>query len=285
MAKEIKRKVVKASDAKAEKEKKARRSKADEAERKVKRSAAEEPEEELEAEEEETEERESRREKRLKDAGSGKSAVGWRIGAIIFWLLAIAAEAAVIMLLNGYLYLPFDQMTCLIGGIIIDLIFVVIGSQFWKKANHINPPSKNNKLWFFLCSQMGLIAAVIAFCPLIVILLRNKDLDKKTKRIVTVIAAIALVLAGALSIDYDPVSQEEVAAAEAGYTGVCYWTMYGRSYHFDMDCHTLARSSTLYEGTITEAYEASRTDPCDYCAEGFDEELEEAIDEMVALGE
>ena len=120
------------------------------------------------------------------------------------------------ILLNGYLYIPYDLKTLLIIAIALDLIFVIIGSQFWKKANHINPPSEKNKVWFFLCSQMGLIVAVIAFCPLIVLLLKNKDkLDKKTKVIVTVIAAVALLVAGACSIDYDPVSQESLAEAKS----------------------------------------------------------------------
>ena len=42
---------------------------------------------------------------------------------------------------------------------------------------------------------MGLIASVICFLPIVILLLANKDLDGKTKKIVTVVAAIALVLA------------------------------------------------------------------------------------------
>ncbi len=197
-----------------------------------------------------------------------------RVLAIVFWLLAIAAEAAAIMLLNGYLYLPYDLKTMLIIAIVVDLIFVIVGSQFWKAANRINPPSEKNKVWFFICSQMGLIMAVIAFCPLIVLLLKDKDkLDKKTKVIVSVIAAVALLIAGACSIDYNPVSQESLAEAkneveELTDDGMVYWTRYGRSYHLDVNCHTLARSSTIYEGTIEEAFAARRNDPCDFCADG-----------------
>ena len=165
MAKEIKREVVKASETKAEAEKAPKKKKVD------------------------TE----TGEKEVVQAKPTGNAVLKRVFAVVFWLLAIAAEVAAIMLLNGYLYIPYDLKTLLIIAIALDLIFVIIGSQFWKKANHINPPSEKNKVWFFLCSQMGLIVAVIAFCPLIVLLLKNKDkLDKKTKVIVTVIAAVAL---------------------------------------------------------------------------------------------
>lgn len=253
MAKEIKREVVKASETKAEAEKAPKKKKVD------------------------TE----TGEKEVVQAKPTGSAVLKRVFAVVFWLLAIAAEVAAIMLLNGYLYIPYDLKTLLIIAIALDLIFVIIGSQFWKKANHINPPSEKNKVWFFLCSQMGLIVAVIAFCPLIVLLLKNKDkLDKKTKVIVTVIAAVALLVAGACSIDYDPVSQESLAEAKSEVSemtddGTVYWTRYGRSYHCDINCHTLARSSTLYEGTIEEAFAARRNDPCDYCAGGREAKLAE----------
>lgn len=253
MAKEIKREVVKASETKTEAEKAPKKKKIDT----------------------ETGEKEV-----VQAKPTGNAALK-RVFAVVFWLLAIAAEVAAIMLLNGYLYIPYDLKTLLIIAIALDLIFVIIGSQFWKKANHINPPSEKNKVWFFLCSQMGLIVAVIAFCPLIVLLLKNKDkLDKKTKVIVTVIAAVALLVAGACSIDYDPVSQESLAEAKSEVSeltddGTVYWTRYGRSYHCDINCHTLARSSTLYEGTIEEAFAARRNDPCDYCAGGREAKLAE----------
>ena len=241
----------------------------------------------------------------VKDGGTKserkKRATGKRLLAIFFWLLAIAAEVVVILRLNGYLYcLPqIDIKTFIIGGLVIDMLFVIIGSLFWKKANRINPPSEKNKLWFFLCSQMGLIVAIIAFVPLIVILLKDKSLDKKTKKIVSVIAAIALLIAGAASVDYNPASAEDLAeakgeAAELGYGEEVYWTQYGRSYHLDQECHTLARSKVLYEGNMDEAFEAKRNDPCDYCADGAAVKasaeaegglLEEVVEEVAEVAE
>jgi hypothetical protein len=207
----------------------------------------------------------------------GKSrASGLRIGAVILWLLAIACEILAILFLNGTFFVPEQgieilgftllPMTVLIAAIVADLILVIIGSQLWKKANHINPISKKNKIKFFLWNQMGLIVAVIAFMPLIIFLLKDKKLDAKTRKIVTVVAAIALVIASLASIDWSPVSAEELAEAQATYgDDNVYWTTFGKSYHIDENCHTLNRSRTIYYGTIEEAFEANRHDPCDFC--------------------
>lgn len=104
---------------------------------------------------------------------------------------------------------------------------------------------------FFLWNNMGLIASVICFLPIVILLLANKDLDGKTKKIVTVVAAIALVLASLFSIDFNPVSAEELAdAQQAVGTGSVYWTRFGKSYHLDPNCHTLMRSSKVYRGPL-----------------------------------
>ncbi len=213
--------------------------------------------------------REEDRSKATPGKTSKARARGFRIFAAILWFFAIAAEVLVIMLLNGYFYAGEQMTTFLIGGIVLDLILVVIGSLLWKHSNRIDPISKKNKLKFFLWNQMGFIVAVIAFLPLIIILLRDKKLDAKTKKLVSIIAAIALAIAGLFSIDYNPVSSEELAIAEEHAEiendGTVYWTRFGKSYHYDVDCHTLSRSTELYEGTVDEAYEAHRTDPCDFC--------------------
>lgn len=116
---------------------------------------------------------------------------------------------------------------------------------------------------------MGFIVAVIAFLPLIIILLKDKKLEAKTKKLVTIIAAIALVIAGLFSFDFNSVSSEELTAAEehavVENNGIVYWTRFRQSYHYNVDCHTLSRSSVIHEGTIDESYEAHRTDPCDFC--------------------
>ena len=186
----------------------------------------------------------------------------------MLWVLALAAEVGAILILNGIWYIPEEQkLYWLIGALAVDLILVIIGSQLWKKSNRLDPASKASKVKFFLWNNMGLIASVICFLPLIILLLTNKDLDGKTKKIATVVAVIVLIIASLFSIDFDPVSAEDLAEAQQTVgNGSVYWTQFGKSYHLDPNCHTLMRSSKVYPGTIEEAFEANRTDPCDFCA-------------------
>lgn len=202
-------------------------------------------------------------------AANKKSATTKRIVAVVLWVLALAAEVGAILILNGIWYIPEEQkLYWLIGALAVDLILVIIGSQLWKKSNRLDPASKASKVKFFLWNNMGLIASVICFLPLIILLLANKDLDGKTKKIATVVAVIVLIIASLFSIDFDPVSAEELAEAQQTVgNGSVYWTQFGKSYHLDPNCHTLMRSSKVYQGTIEEAFEANRTDPCDFCAQ------------------
>ncbi|MEA4911178.1 MAG: hypothetical protein VB092_01005 [Oscillospiraceae bacterium] len=208
-----------------------------------------------------------------------KPATGLRVAAVVLWLFAIGFEVLAILTLNGnwesfqnFLAATFtDLMVPLIIEIVADLVLVVVGAQLWKKANHQDPVSEKNKVKFVLWNNMGVIAAVIAFLPLIILLLKNKDLDAKTKKIVSAVAIVAIVIAGLLSYDFNPVSLEDMqqeVSASGSYTGEIYWTRYGKSYHLDPDCQALSRTlpENLYQGTLEEAFEAGRTDPCDFCA-------------------
>ncbi len=208
-----------------------------------------------------------------------------RVIAVILWLAAVGFEVLAIMVLNGsklFLYSIIDNMLVwLIVSIVLDLICVVIGSLLWKKANRIDPASEKNKVKFFLWNNMGVVAAIVAFVPLIVLLLKDKKLTGNMKKIVTVVAAVALVVAVGASIDYNPVSQEDLAQAKqeslaATGDGVVNWTQWGHSYHYDPDCRSLKNSATIYQGSIEEAFEANKTDPCDFCAGGAEAKLEAA---------
>jgi len=218
-----------------------------------------------------------------------KTANGLRIGAVIMWLLAIAFEVLTILVINGTLYIPGNQMVYIIVGIVLDLICVFIGAQLWKNSNDLDPCSKKNKLKFFLWNQMGIIAAVIAFFPLLLLLLKEDDLDPKTKKILTIIAAVAMLFSVGTSIDYNPTSAEDLAQAQSDayeYSidgATSYWTTFGKCYHFNPDCHTIINSNPVYTGTIEEAFEANRNKPCSYCATADGEELfERGFDEFAS---
>ncbi len=211
-----------------------------------------------------------------------KKALGMRIGAAVLWLFAIAFEVLVILVLNKTIYVPDEQkMLWLIVGIALDLVCVFSGAMLWKQSNRIDPASKKNKVKFFLWNQMGLIAALVAFVPLVIILLKDKELDEKTKKIVSIVACAAALLAVGTSIDYTPVSAEELATAqEESYIysdGTAYWTRFGKCYHYDVDCQSLQNSEVIFEGTVDEAFEANREKPCSFCA---DAEVLEALREV-----
>ena len=187
-----------------------------------------------------------------------------RIIAVILWILAIGCEIAAIILFKKLVVL----WPCLLA-LIVDAVLCIVAAQFWKKANHIDPPA--GKFWQ---NQFGAFMAVLAFAPFILILLTSKDVDPKFKKILTVVAALCLVASVGLSIDYNPVTIDDLNEAELqalGYGGECYWAKYSKSYHFDPDCQALLRSKEVFHGTIEQAFEEGRTDPCDFCANGKDE--------------
>lgn len=195
------------------------------------------------------------------------SAAPRRIGAVLLWLLAIACEVAAILVFSGKLEITFmSSLWFAIILIALDLVFVIIGSQLWKKANKIKPASKKNGFLFWVWNNMGVLIACVAFFPLIIILLTNKNLDKKTKIIAVAAAVVALVIGGAASYDFNPISAEELASAETAITGDVYWTQFGKVYHTHEDCGHLNHSDTLTYGTVAEAVAAGRTRLCSTCA-------------------
>ncbi len=191
-----------------------------------------------------------------------------RIGAVVLWVAAFVFEILAVLIVLGKLTLPFfSTLAQLIILLVADLICVIIGSQLWKKANHIDPISKQNKAKFWLWNNMGVIACVIAFVPIIIIMLTNKNLDKRTKVIATIVAIVALLIGGVASYDFNPVSKEDLQTAQTvlGDTTV-YWAPFGRVYHTHEDCQALNRSDTLTFGTVDQAVAANRTRLCSFCA-------------------
>lgn len=200
------------------------------------------------------------------------NALPFRIGAIVLWMLGIVFEVVAILVANSTLYLSkFPPMTWVVIFLVVDLVFVVAGSQLWKRANHINPASKENKLAYWVQTELGVIIAVIAFAPILLLMLTNKDLDKKTKQVCSIVAGVALVAAVGSGIDYHPTSQEDLDQAEAGAAvlsddGLAYWTPFGEVYHFNPDCQYIKNSGTIYSGSINDALEAGRNRACSGCA-------------------
>ena len=215
------------------------------------------------------------------ETGQKKNTALLRVGAFVLWALA---AVAMYMPQIGQLNLPFGAVRMLFLGaqtacivdIIVAGVLVVLAAQLWKKANHIHPTTLHNPFLQFCWNQLGVLMAGLIFAPLAIIMITKSDkIDERMKKIVSVVLAVVFLAAAGASADYHPVTQDQVneileEADENGYTGDAYWTKYGHSYHFSLECQALRNSKreNIYSGTLQEALDANRTDPCDFCAEG-----------------
>lgn len=213
--------------------------------------------------------------------------------AVLCWVIALFFEVIWILRLTDVInrFSNIEVGTFLIIAIVLDLIFFVPGSLLWKKANHIDPASEKNKAKFWLWNNLGSILSVLAFLPIIILVLTDKDLDKKTKTLVTSVAAIALVIAWLTGYDFNPVSSEQLERAEqevlqVSPSWIVYWAEYSKKYHVDKDCPAFSNSETVYEWTVRDAYERNLTEPCRRCIPEYREEnngIEEINDKIEEL--
>ena len=202
-----------------------------------------------------------------------------RIVAFILWAVALACEIIAILLINEKIKLPYfsahDDVRValwipLVIFIVIDLICCIIASQLWKKASRLDPFKKtDNAVGFFILTQLGAIMAIICLVPLIIFVLANKKLDKKTKTFVTIVAGVALLIAVLLGVDWHPISQDEKTAATQTITQDVFWSQYGRKYHLFEDCQTI-RNSDLLTGSVQDAIDNKREELCAFCAKRGD---------------
>lgn len=190
-----------------------------------------------------------------------------RIGAIICWVLAFVCEIFAICLYFGKLEITFmSTLVAVIVLLVLDLILVVIGSLLWKKANHIDPASKKNKVKFFLWNNMGVIACIIAFLPFIIMILTDKEnKDPRMKKIAAIAAVVALVIGFLFSFEWSPISAEE-KAEQIKYANSVYYTQFGKKYHLYEDCSHINNSDTKTEASVEEAINHGCNDVCKTCA-------------------
>ncbi|MCO5247894.1 MAG: hypothetical protein M9887_02950 [Chitinophagales bacterium] len=192
-----------------------------------------------------------------------------RVFAMIAWIVAIAGEVfAILKLISN------DMMMWLIGAVVVILALSITGSLLWKKANRLDPASEKNKAKFFIQSQLGAIMAAIAFLPLIVLVLMNKNLDRKSKGIVGAVAALALLIGVGTGVDYAPPSIEKYTEQINEQTDLItdltngvdrvYWTPSGNKLHIFDDCQHI-KNSEVSEGTVKEAWEARKIDNNEVC--------------------
>lgn len=201
---------------------------------------------------------------------SKRQAGKFRMYAMILWVLAVVAQIIAMIILfkkDPEVDLTTGKRVLLIGFLVVDLILLIIGSIFWKKANRYDPASKQDSLKFFFQNQLGIVVAVIAFLPVVILAFIKKEY------LVGAIAALFMVGGGAASADYNPPSQEEYAGQIAeveALTGkdFVYWTKSGSKYHLYDDCHYINTSKTteIFEGSVTDARtEKNITELCSAC--------------------
>lgn len=131
-----------------------------------------------------------------------------RIFAGVSWFVAIAGEiAAIVLLLRG----TFDSgnLPLLIGLLVGIAVFAIAGSLMWKAANKHDPASKEDGFKFFFQNQLGAIITLIAFLPLLILILMDKDMDPKNKQIAGGVGAVLAVIATLFGISYKPPSVEQ----------------------------------------------------------------------------
>ena len=131
-----------------------------------------------------------------------------RIFALLSWAVAIGGEAVGIYLLMQH---KFDSgnLPLLIGILVGIAVFAIAGSLMWKAANRHDPASKADAFRYFVQNQLGAIITLIAFLPLIVLILMDKDMDPKNKQIAGGIGAVLAVLATLMGVNFKPPSVEQ----------------------------------------------------------------------------
>ena len=196
-----------------------------------------------------------------------------RVIAWILWIVALVLEGVAIWYILTQNVRTEWFLWAIIGVFVVIGILTIIGSRLWQAANHADPASRQQPFRFFVQNQLGALIPVIAFLPLIIVILLNKDIDGRTKGIAGAVGAVVLVVAVLLGIDWNPASQEantEEQVANAGqvdeYTTIVQeltgtdqvaWTPAGDVYHLCTDASAVNQDSAANEirvGTVADAH-------------------------------
>jgi hypothetical protein len=217
----------------------------------------------------------------------------YRIIAAVVWVLAIAGELyAIFVLLKQN---PIN-MTFLIGAIVVIGVLAVVGDFLWKRANEMDPASEADGFRFFIQNQLGAIIGIIAFLPLIILILTNKNMNQQQKTLAGGIGVVVLAFATIMGVSINPPSVEQYtqtampqlvqtaqasgtvvpsfsqtalpqfpseSAAIIGYSGkdAVFWTKDGTVYHLCQQVSDLqheSKDNTIYAGTVADAHAAGK---------------------------
>lgn len=221
-------------------------------------------------------------------AAARATAVRFRWIAGILWFLAIAAEAVAIFWLlrqrevvgadgqlvrdpDSGLLEQSDATTRFPTWAFITLLVLLVaiaalsitGSVLWKRANRLDPARRSETTRFFVQNQLGAIIAVIAFLPLIVVVLLNKDMSKGQKATAGIVGVVLAVLATVIGIDFDPPSVEQYTADQSTVIQLLgadevVWVDGGEVYHVCDEVPAIQTGSEIRTGTTADAVDAGK---------------------------
>ena len=136
------------------------------------------------------------------------SATRLRIFAVLCWLIAIGGEIAGIYLLYQHKF-DHGNLPLLIGLLVGIAVFAIAGNLLWKAANRHDPARESDTATFFFQNQLGAIITLIAFLPLVILILADKDMDPQTKKIAGGLGVVLAVIATLTGISFKPPSVEQ----------------------------------------------------------------------------
>jgi hypothetical protein len=214
-----------------------------------------------------------------------------RLVAVALWVLALVVEAvAIFLLLND----DDLNVVLLVALIVVTGALAIPGSLLWKKANRLDPASRHEPVRFFVQNQLGAFIAVVAFLPLVILIVLDKDMSKQDKAIAGGVGAVVMVVAVLFGVDWDPPSTEQYAEEENIVTQVTgenlvFWTKSGSVFHLCEDVPDVNRESqdnTIYSGTVAEAHEDGKDrltkkwrSEAEVCGFDVPADLEDELDE------
>lgn len=209
-----------------------------------------------------------------------KKALTFRLSAAGLWTVAIAAELFAIFWLLRQVPFTTAHLIWLIVLVVVIGALAIGGSLLWKKANRLDPASEKDRVRFFVQNQLGAIITIIAFLPLIILVLVNKNMSGSQKAIAASIGVVVAGLAFWQGADWAPVSQEQYASETQQITQITgtdevFWTPAGKVFHLCQEARYVnleSAANTIEYGTVAQAYAAGKRMPSQQTIEQESEE-------------
>ena len=186
--------------------------------------------------------------------------------AVALWVVAIAGEAFAIFWLLKQKPFTTGHLIGLIGAFVVIGALSIGGSLLWKQANRLDPARRSEPVRFFVQNQLGLIIAILAFVPLIVLVFTNKNMDGKQKAIAGSVGIVLAAVAAWFGLSLNPPSVEQYSAEsnivkELTGEDLVFWTKSGSVFHVCQavpDVNKASADGQIFSGTVATAHEKGK---------------------------